>query len=161
MAFARLKKTEPTSLKTRFIVLVTPLLLLINLVFMQLYLNQKKNELIIHQEAAKSRLLRQKEKIEQFSENILNDLNIILNHHELLSFIENEKNQPRRNLVHDLIQFAKFERIYDQIRYIDASGMEIIRINFNDGHPESIRNPSGTIYCRIKKNAIISLIRLN
>ena len=31
--------------------------------------------------------------------------------------------------------FSKNKRIYDQIRYIDESGMEIIRVNYNSGKP--------------------------
>lgn len=157
------KTSAYISLKKRFILLVVPLLILVNFIFYQLYLNQKKTELFILEHTAKNQLDKQKEKIEKFSNNIFNDLQIILNHYEMLSFIDNEKNNPSKSLVHNLIQFAKFERIYDQIRYIDASGMEVIRINFNNGRPEptpkeSLQNKENRYYFkdtfRLNKNEI-------
>ena len=35
----------------------------------------------------------------------------------------------------DLLLFSKNKRIYDQIRYINEDGMEIIRVNYNSGKP--------------------------
>ncbi|MCP3943041.1 MAG: response regulator [Desulfobacteraceae bacterium] len=55
-----------------------------------------------------------------------------------MEFFNKKQHEFRKGLVHDLIQFARFEGIYDQIRYLDEYGMEKIRINFNKGHPGSI-----------------------
>ena len=35
--------------------------------------------------------------------------------------------------------FAQQKRLYDQVRMLDASGYEIVRINFNDGNPQIIQ----------------------
>ena len=126
-------------LKRFFFLMIIPLLLLINLIFYRLYTDQKKREIFIFENKAKSTLLAQKKILEQFADNIYSDLNIILNHHELLNFVSTEQHESQKCLVHDLIQFAKFEGIYDQIRYIDEQGMEKIRINFNNGRPVSVK----------------------
>jgi hypothetical protein len=103
-----------------------------------LYTNHKNNELSILKNSAENRLLRHKEILNKFSENIINDLKIILNHHALQDLTQSKHDKSNIHLVHDLIQIAKFEKNYDQIRYIDEKGMETIRINYNDGHPQSV-----------------------
>ncbi|MCP4492250.1 MAG: diguanylate cyclase [Gammaproteobacteria bacterium] len=41
--------------------------------------------------------------------------------------------QARQNLAEDLKLFAEHRAIYDQVRYLDLNGMEIVRINYADG----------------------------
>ncbi|MFK5894756.1 MAG: diguanylate cyclase [Pseudomonadota bacterium] len=36
------------------------------------------------------------------------------------------------------LKFSEYKKYYDQIRYIDANGVETIRVNFNNGKPVSI-----------------------
>ena len=133
-------KTLPViPLKRFFFLVIIPLLLLVNLIFYWLYADQKKREIFIFTNRAESSLLAQKKIIEKFANNIFSDLNSILNHHELLSFVNMEQNESQEYLVHDLIQFAKFKGVYDQIRYINEQGMEKIRINFNNGRPVSVK----------------------
>lgn len=126
-------------LKRFFFIVIIPLLLLVNLIFYWLYVDQKKREIFIFTNRAESSLLAQKKIIEKFADNIFSDLNSILNHHELLSFVNMEQNESQEYLVHDLIQFAKFKGVYDQIRYINEQGMEKIRINFDNGRPVSVK----------------------
>lgn len=151
--------------------MAVPLLLMANLIFYGLYIDQKNQKMDMLKNSAENLLLRQKQIIAKFSDTIINDLRIIINHHELLAMIENNDLQPQDNLIHDLIQFAKFERTYDQLRYIDEDGKEIIRINFNDGKPESVetnqlQNKRDRYYfrdtIRLEKNRIfISPMDLN
>jgi len=70
-----------------------------------------------------------------------------------------------------LLVFSKNKKIYDQIRYINETGKEIIRINFNDGKPaivqkEKLQNKAKRYYfldtLKLKKNEIfISPLDLN
>lgn len=38
----------------------------------------------------------------------------------------------------DLLAFARHRGLYDQIRFLDERGRELVRINWNDGHPRSV-----------------------
>ncbi len=56
-------------------------------------------------------------------------------------------------LARDFLQFAATKKKYDQIRYIDAAGMEIIRVNYNSGRPaivpqEQLQNKARRYYFR-------------
>lgn len=44
----------------------------------------------------------------------------------------------RRALAQTFLSIAQQRRFYDQIRYIDAKGMEIARVNFNSENPEIV-----------------------
>lgn len=66
-------------------------------------------------------------------------------------------NKPIENSSHlamvkqEFLQFSRAKRFYDQIRYLDDSGMETVRINFNAGHPsivpdELLQNKKGRYY---------------
>lgn len=38
----------------------------------------------------------------------------------------------------EYVSFLKTRRVYDQVRYIDNDGVEVVRANFNDGNPEIV-----------------------
>jgi PAS domain S-box-containing protein len=44
----------------------------------------------------------------------------------------------RADFAMDLFHFSNSRKVYDQIRLLDESGMEIVRINFNEGDPSII-----------------------
>ncbi|OGV35390.1 MAG: hypothetical protein A2020_06565 [Lentisphaerae bacterium GWF2_45_14] len=43
-----------------------------------------------------------------------------------------------RHTMADFILFAKNKRIYDQIRYINEDGIEVMRVNYNSGRPVAV-----------------------
>ncbi len=56
-------------------------------------------------------------------------------------------------LIHDLLIFSAGKRIYDQIRYLDESGQEVVRVNFNNGKPvvvpeKDLQNKADRYYFR-------------
>ena len=42
------------------------------------------------------------------------------------------------DLAHEYLSFMQSHTLYDQIRYLDETGQEIVRINFNEGIPEVV-----------------------
>ena len=70
---------------------------------------------------------------------VVSDLLFLSSHIEKQGFIEN--GEIRTENVQELFyNFAKEKRLYDQIRLIDATGLERTRINFRDGDPERVPN---------------------
>ncbi len=58
-----------------------------------------------------------------------------------------------QRIVNEFTVFANKKKRYDQIRYLDSSGMEIVRINFNGGRPQVVKqrelqNKSSRYYFR-------------
>jgi PAS domain S-box-containing protein len=56
-----------------------------------------------------------------------------------------------KDLLHDFLAYSNGNKIYDQIRYIDETGQELIRINYNQGKPavvpkEQLQNKANRYY---------------
>ncbi len=55
------------------------------------------------------------------------------------------------SLAQHYLSFSIHRKLYDQIRLLDEQGMEIVRVNFNNGHPtiepeEDLQNKQGRYY---------------
>ncbi len=68
-------------------------------------------------------------------ENVTSDLRFLAKHYELQGVFENGNGKLQEMLARDFLVFAKQKRIYDQIRFLDHTGSEIVRVNNNDGNP--------------------------
>ena len=121
-----------------FVILVVPLLIGNGIIFYWRYSKEKADKLFSLNTRVEHQLLTQKAIISRFSDNMISDLRVLSNYHELIDIVNRGPNSSTENLIHDLVQFSGIRRIYDQIRYIDASGNEIIRIDFNNGFPRSV-----------------------
>jgi PAS domain S-box-containing protein len=72
---------------------------------------------------------------------IVSDLMFLSEQHELQELLENDSASQRQILAEEYRRFSNRKRFYDQIRFLDKTGMEIVRVNFNAGFP-SIVPPS-------------------
>ena len=66
---------------------------------------------------------------------IIADLLLLVNHHRLHSNLEGDTDSSLDTVAEEFLIFARQKKIYDQVRFIDSTGMEQIRINYNDGSP--------------------------
>ncbi|MBW1813913.1 MAG: GGDEF domain-containing protein [Deltaproteobacteria bacterium] len=80
----------------------------------------------------------QKATIANIFETIYADLIFLSRQNELLLLLETNNSNYRKMINQEYLEFCKQKRMYDQVRFIDSNGMEICRINFNNGMPESV-----------------------
>lgn len=69
---------------------------------------------------------------------ITSDIMILATSQALRDFIDFPSVKTRKRLNMRFSYFARDRAIYDQIRYIDSSGQEIIRINYQEGSPHMV-----------------------
>ncbi len=69
---------------------------------------------------------------------VVSDLLFLSEHIERQGLFEAPVEQRKRDIAREFLVFAGKKRLYDQIRYLDSSGMEVVRINFNGGKPEIV-----------------------
>ncbi|MCU7835891.1 MAG: PAS domain S-box protein [gamma proteobacterium symbiont of Taylorina sp.] len=67
-------------------------------------------------------------------QDIVSDIKYLQEHNQLKNGFLNTP-RARKILENDFLSFSRNRKIYDQIRYLDVEGKEIVRINFNNGHP--------------------------
>ncbi|OPX56656.1 PAS domain S-box-containing protein/diguanylate cyclase (GGDEF) domain-containing protein [Oceanospirillum multiglobuliferum] len=84
-------------------------------------------------------------RLETISALIASDFSVLqsdiatLSHLKLLNDFINQPSQPTRMLLEQQFEdFVFYRQIYDQMRLIDLSGQEVVRINFNQGEPETV-----------------------
>ncbi len=85
--------------------------------------------------------------------NIVRDLRFLAEHIESQGLPKALSWSREQDIADEFRIFAANKGLYDQIRYLDKNGMEIVRINFNDGLPEivpfaSLQNKSNRYYFR-------------
>ena len=73
---------------------------------------------------------------------IISDLNFLAEQSELQSVLGEKSQQLNKVrsdiLVEQFLSFARHKKFYDQIRLINTTGQEIIRINYNQGKPQVV-----------------------
>ncbi|MCK5916795.1 MAG: PAS domain S-box protein [Cocleimonas sp.] len=89
-----------------------------------------------------SMVLQGKTAIEQKLAGVVSDINYLAkygehygtSHGEALSLFDNEKEQ-KQSLIRFLQIFSSEKQVFDQIRFLNTEGAELIRINYNNGKP--------------------------
>jgi len=71
---------------------------------------------------------------------VVSDLEVISNMHELRQLANKSWDYSKTDLEADLLSISSRKKLYDQIRYIDVTGREVIRINYNARHPAVARD---------------------
>lgn len=64
----------------------------------------------------------------------VSDLLILASHSGLKSLLDGDKGQLEA-AANDFLTFSLRKGAYDQIRYLDENGMEVLRVNYNKGQP--------------------------
>lgn len=63
------------------------------------------------------------------------DIRLLTNHYQLKRILEHPSPNALHDFEQDLLNLSAATKSYDQIRWIDESGRERVRINYNDGKP--------------------------
>jgi len=111
-----------------------PLALLISIILWSFYHRETvlaRNRL---EQQAINTVTLQKAKIDGDFKLIAADLLFLSNYNQLLDMLEDPRRYKRR-VTEDLLLFSRGKKIYDQIRVLDSTGMEVIRINFSGDKP--------------------------
>lgn len=91
---------------------------------------------------------------------VINDLKILSTSTTLQRYFnEDQKKEAYENLVSDFFSFTKNRKLYDQVRYIDTTGQEIIRINYNNANPVIVANQA--LQNKAKRYYFTDAIKLN
>ncbi len=76
--------------------------------------------------------------IETSLENIASDLLFISTQNELQDYLYTENPDSLVALEKEFIRLSQSKKTYDQIRYLDKTGQEVVRVNYNSGHSAAV-----------------------
>ncbi len=138
----------------RFLLMFVPLLLVSGAVVGGLYWNRERNEqlLLVHNEQEQVKLL--SEIIAADFKSVVSDLMTLADARTLKGLLQTAGEADRRALAEDYRLFLQRKQLYDQVRYLDATGetagKEVVRINLQGGQagivPQDQLQPKGDRY---------------
>jgi len=137
----------------RFLLIFLPLSALVAIIAGILYFQDVKSERNMFEFKEIRDIEHLAETIDHEFEMVVSDLMILREQAERYLNFADAGNLGSANLSKAFLSISRERRFYDQIRYIDDRGMEIIRINFNDGTPgivsqNQLQNKSRRYYFR-------------
>ncbi|HEV3082549.1 MAG TPA: ATP-binding protein [Gemmataceae bacterium] len=124
----------------RFVLIFLPAALLPGCVVLALYYQDLANEQSLHEQAGKHVVDLHANIISRELNAVESDLLYLANQAVLRDFLSGGK-ASKQVLQDEYLLFSRHKAIYDQIRYLDAGGQEVIRINFNNGSPVVVPEP--------------------
>jgi diguanylate cyclase (GGDEF)-like protein/PAS domain S-box-containing protein len=89
---------------------------------------------------------------------ILKNLLFLAESRNLIDFLDHGGESRRQDLSQSFLRFCARQEIFDQVRYLDDSGKEVVRVNFNQGHPEII--PENQLQSKAKRYYFLDAIGL-
>lgn len=69
---------------------------------------------------------------------IVSDLHFLAGQNELNAFLESGNAADRSAMIGEYLRMAAVKGLYDQIRFLDESGAEVVRVNDNQGLPDVV-----------------------
>jgi len=119
----------------RFLTIFLTLAALLSGTLALFYYTEVKNERNIIETKAVHTMDMQMEVVASEFKSIVSDLMFLSEQNELQGMLEGDEASHRRALAEEYLSYSKRKGLYDQIRFLDATGMEVVRVNFNDGNP--------------------------
>lgn len=134
----------------RTVLFFLPAIVLLSSIMAVSYVREGKSSRKILRLKEARRLQTVEEVINSYIHAISSDILIISNHYELQMLLRKNTPENLKVLGNEFRDFSFIKKIYDQIRYLDENGMEIIRINYDDGKadivPADRLQPKGNRY---------------
>lgn len=135
-----------------FISIFLPLLTLSVIIFTIFFMIDHKGRKKALGAREKININQQQQIIRYDIRSITTDLMILANHQHLHSIHkkQSDSDHERKAVSEEFLHFTRQKKIYDQVRLIDDDGMELIRVNDNNGKPaivpQSGLQPKGKRY---------------
>ncbi|SMF29227.1 response regulator [Desulfovibrio gilichinskyi] len=83
-----------------------------------------------------NRLLAQKMSLDL--KNMFNDIELACSYIDVQRFLKSRNPVKRSDLELEYISLCNIRKVYDQVRILGLDGMELIRVNYNDGYPAAV-----------------------
>jgi signal transduction histidine kinase len=104
---------------------------------MMLYLQERAHEQASLQQQGRQRVAQESEFLRREIQAVRSDVLFLAEQEALQRFLSSDE-AARRELASDYVSFAIRRAVYDQIRFLDNSGKEVIRVNFEAGRAEVV-----------------------
>ena len=137
-----MKKNPPSSIFLRFFSVFLSLLIPAGVVIIGLlmiyYRSETQTHLVQLKEQEEFSINLQSKIVDNVFDSMTGDLFFLSRQNELQEYLIKGDPASVDKMASEYLHFSAYKRIYDQIRFLDARGMEIVRIDYNLGRPGRI-----------------------
>ncbi|MDM8515702.1 ATP-binding protein [Desulfobacterales bacterium HSG16] len=114
-----------------FLIVLLPLAMIIIVVTILIYFAEIKAQTKFIQTSEHNTISMLMTVITHDFETIVSDLIVMAENNELVDLIESGETKYRKALEKEFASFAAGKKLYNQVRFLDETGMEIVRVNYN------------------------------
>jgi PAS domain-containing protein len=137
----------------RFVAIFLPLLIIISSVAAAFHYFEIKSEMVKAKAGLSQGVEHQLRVITNDLQDIVSDLMVLSDLKSAQKLFKQPTVASRAEVANTMLSFSMRKGIYDQIRYLDASGQELVRVDFNNGYPaivaqDQLQNKSKRYYFR-------------
>ncbi|ODG99509.1 hypothetical protein A4S05_04450 [Nostoc sp. KVJ20] len=141
-----------------FLTVFLPLSALVGGVIATIYYQQVQTEKVVLKTNEIGKVDLQTKVISGDFHSVISDLMVISKQNELQRILEGVDRQQQA-LSQEFLSFSRYKKLYDQIRFLDQSGKEVVRVNFNQGEPAIV--PDEKLQVQAKRYWFNDTLRLN
>jgi len=147
-------------LSSKFLKLYLPVATIIVLASVALFLSEKNSTLTKIQLSEINAVKAGSNSVKRIMHTITSDLFFLAQQKALSESVSNNnKHHSHEHIKNDWRGFSKTKAIYDQIRWLDNSGQEKIRVNYNQGEPIVV--PEHQLQNKVGRYYFLHTIKLN
>jgi signal transduction histidine kinase len=121
-----------------FLSVFLPFTALIIGVSILLYYVQVKGERVVVELRQKNSVALAEAAIADEFDSLVSDLMILSKNKHLQMFLQTGEHASLEALAEEFLSYSENKRLYDQVRFLDDAGMEMVRVNFNNGEPDIV-----------------------
>ncbi|MDZ7964061.1 MAG: ATP-binding protein [Nostoc sp. DedSLP03] len=141
-----------------FLTVFLPLSALVGVVIGTIYYQQVQTEQVLLKTNELRKVDLQTKVISGDFNSVVSDLMVISKQNELERILDGVDGQQQA-LSQEFLLYSGYKKLYDQIRFLDRSGKEIVRVNFNQGEPGIV--PEEKLQVQAKRYWFNDTLRLN
>ncbi|WP_414512774.1 ATP-binding protein [Nostoc sp. PCC 9305] len=141
-----------------FLTVFLPLSALVGVVIGTIYYQQVQTEKVLLKTNELRKVDLQTKVISGDFHSVVSDLMVISKQNELEKILDGVDGQQQA-LSQEFLLFSGYKKLYDQIRFLDRSGKEVVRVNFNQGEPAIV--PEEKLQVQAKRYWFNDTLRLN
>jgi PAS domain S-box-containing protein len=119
----------------RFLAIFLPVIIVMGMVMALIYRADSRTWRKMMEAAEVHIVELQRETIAADLDSVTSDLMFLSKNNELQELLDIGSPGARSALAYELSIFSYQKGIYDQVRFIDTKGMEVVRVNYNNGAP--------------------------
>lgn len=121
----------------RFLMTFLPLAIIIAAILAYIYYTEAKSERVVIENSDVYNATILKKILASEFDSVTQDLMFLANYHGLQMML-NGGEAAQSQIKEDFLKFSHWKKRYDQIRFLDESGMEIVRVTYNNGKPSIV-----------------------